>query len=190
VPRPTRSLQDPTAFAILEAAARVLARQGQSATVDEVAREAGVGRATLYRYFKTRAQLLSALWEAALAEVDERLEIAQLERVPFEEGITRLVEAIATVGGRYELLLREQSHEELERGRAVLGARVQALLERGRREGALRADVPLELVGEMFGGLVLAGLRQALADGLGVEQASATVVRVFMGGAAASRDGA
>jgi TetR/AcrR family transcriptional repressor of mexCD-oprJ operon len=183
VPRPSRSLQDPTATAILEAAARVLARQGQAATISEVAAEAGVGRATLYRYFRTRDQLVSALWEAALAEVDERLSAARLEQVAFEEGVAQLVRAIASVGEHYAVLLREQSHEELERGREVLGDRIFALLERGQRSGALRDDISLELIAEMFGGVVVAGLRQALAQGLGIEQASAAVTSVFLNGA-------
>ena len=87
----------------------MLARQGQAATINEVALEAGVGRATLYRYFKTREQLVSALWDAALAEIDERLEAARLEQVPFEEGIARVLRAIASVSERYAVLLREPS---------------------------------------------------------------------------------
>ncbi len=187
MPRAPRSLQDRTAAAILEAAARVLARQGEAATINEVALEAGVGRATLYRYFKTRGQLVSALWESALAEIDARLEDARLEQVPFEEGIARVLRAIASVGERYAVLLREPSSQELERGREVLGDRVRELLSRGQRSGALRADIGLELLGEMFGGLILAGLRRALEEGLGVEEASAVAVSVFLDGAAAPR---
>jgi len=184
MPRAPRSQHDRTAAAILEAAARVLARQGEAATINEVALEAGVGRATLYRYFKTRAQLVSALWDAALAEVDERLEAAGLERVAFEEGVARLVRAIASVGEHYAVLLREQSQDELERGREVLGDRVRELLARGQQSGALRTDIDPELLGEMFGGLILAGLRRALDAGLGIEEASAVVVGVFLNGAA------
>jgi len=186
VPRSPRTLQDRTAVAILEAAARVLARQGQSATISDVAAEAGIGRATLYRYFRTRDRLVSALWDVALTEVDERLEAARLELVPFEEGVVRVVRVIASVGERYAVLLQEQSHEELERGREVLGDRVRELLGRGQRSGALRGDIELELLGEMFGGLILAGLRRALSAGLGIEEASTTVVEVFLNGAAAS----
>jgi TetR/AcrR family transcriptional repressor of mexCD-oprJ operon len=62
---------------------------------------------------------------------------------------------------------------------------VQALLQRGQREGALRSDIAPDLIGEMFGGIVLSGLRRALAQGLGIEEASAAVVSVFLNGAAA-----
>jgi len=186
--RPARSRKDRTAVAILEAASRVLARQGQAATINDVAGEAGIGRATVYRYFETREQLVSALWEAALSEVDERLVAARLEQVPFEEGLARLVRAIAGVGERYAVLLGEQSREELERGREVLGDRVFALLERGRRSGALRDDVSLELIAEMFGGIVLSGLRRALEQGLGIDEASIAVVGVFLRGAGNAGD--
>ncbi len=183
MPTRARSRKDRTAAAILEAASRVLARQGQAATINEVAVEAGIGRATVYRYFKTREQLVSALWDAALSEVDERLTAARLEQVPFEQGLARVVRAIASVGERYAVLLREQDSEGLERGREVIGDRVFATLERGQRSGALRSDVPLELIAEMFGGIVLAGLRQALEQGLGIEEASSAVVSVFLRGA-------
>ncbi len=186
--RPTRSRKDRTTTAILEAASRVLARQGGSATINDVAAEAGIGRATVYRYFETREQLVSALWEAALSEVDEQLVVAQLEQAPFEEGLTRLVRAIASVGERYAVLLGEQSGEGLERGREVLGDRVFALLQRGRESGALRGDIPLDLVAEMFGGVVLAGLREALGQGLGIDEASAAVVSVFLRGARSEGD--
>lgn len=188
MPELPRSRKDRTAAAILEAASRVLARQGQAATINEVAVEAGIGRATVYRYFTTREQLVSALWEAALSEVDERLVEARLEQAPFEQGIASVVGAIADVGERYAVLLREQNYKGIERGREVLGDRVFALLERGQREGALRDDVSLELIAEMFGGVVMTGLRRALEQGLGIEQASAAVVSVFLRGAGGIED--
>jgi hypothetical protein len=67
---------------------------------------------------------------------------------------------------------------------------VRGLLASGQQSGALRADIGLELLGEMFGGLILAGLRRALDEGLGIENASAVAVSVFLHGAAPSREGA
>jgi AcrR family transcriptional regulator len=47
--------------AVLEAARCVFARKGVDASLDEVAKRAGVGRATLYRRFPTREALISAV---------------------------------------------------------------------------------------------------------------------------------
>jgi AcrR family transcriptional regulator len=48
---------------LLEAAARVMADQGSdSATIDTFIRAAGVARGTFYNHFKTREELLDALW--------------------------------------------------------------------------------------------------------------------------------
>ena len=48
---------------LLEAAARVMADQGSdSATIDTFIRAAGVARGTFYNHFKTREELLEALW--------------------------------------------------------------------------------------------------------------------------------
>ena len=48
---------------LIEAAARVMANQdGDSATIDTFIRAAGVARGTFYNHFKTREELLDALW--------------------------------------------------------------------------------------------------------------------------------
>ena len=48
---------------LLEAAARVMANQGSdSAKIDTFIRAAGVARGTFYNHFKTREELLEALW--------------------------------------------------------------------------------------------------------------------------------
>ncbi len=46
---------------IIEAARRVFARKGFSATVDDVANEAGISHGLAYRYFANKAALFSEL---------------------------------------------------------------------------------------------------------------------------------
>jgi AcrR family transcriptional regulator len=61
---------------LLAAAREVLAEAGNDAAFDAIARRAGVGNATLYRHFPTRADLLVAVYAdevAALCEHGNRL---------------------------------------------------------------------------------------------------------------------
>jgi AcrR family transcriptional regulator len=60
--------------AILEAAAALFARQAyHTVQMDEVAREAGVGKATLYRYFASKEELYLESLDRALSDLGERL---------------------------------------------------------------------------------------------------------------------
>ncbi|MGV3527213.1 MAG: TetR/AcrR family transcriptional regulator [Candidatus Sericytochromatia bacterium] len=62
---------------ILEAAARIFAEQGASASTEAVAARAGVAIGTVFRHFPTKPDLLSAVvmnaWEQLVAELDSRL---------------------------------------------------------------------------------------------------------------------
>ena len=64
-------------MAILDAAARVLRRQPEAAMAD-IADEAGVERATLYRYFPTRESLLRGVAHTGTAELADGIETANL----------------------------------------------------------------------------------------------------------------
>lgn len=61
--------------AILCAAATVFGRRGTGAPLDEVAREAGVGIATLYRRFPDRADLVEAVFEAKMTRYADACEV-------------------------------------------------------------------------------------------------------------------
>src|SRR3954470_18110866 len=55
--------------ALLAAAAKVMSEHGLDAPLDEIAREAGVGNATLYRHFPTRCALVAEVFAATLRTV-------------------------------------------------------------------------------------------------------------------------
>lgn len=78
--------------AILAAAAALLAKRGLDVTMDDVARAAGVGRRTLFRYFPTRSDLLVATMERTYARLVDGLyePVAGEERHP-EELLLRIM---------------------------------------------------------------------------------------------------
>ncbi len=181
------ALRDHIAVAILDAAAAVLAERGEAASMADVAEAAGVGRATLYRYFPSRDALLDALVESAIAEMRDRIVGAELEKVPVEEGLARVARGFIAAGTKYLALMphgafghnREHSKGGDER---LLIDPLQALLSRGMAEGVLRSDLPAEALLGMFGRLLLAAIDRVSRDHVGVEQASAEVTSVFLHG--------
>jgi TetR/AcrR family transcriptional regulator, repressor for uid operon len=78
---------------VVEGALRAIARFGiTKLTVDDVAREAGISRATLYRYFPGRGAVLAAVVESETARLQQGLDDALAET-------TSLSEALAAVAG-------------------------------------------------------------------------------------------
>jgi TetR/AcrR family transcriptional regulator, repressor for uid operon len=78
---------------VVDGALRAIARFGLTKlTVDDVAREAGISRATLYRYFPGRGAVLSAVVHSETVRLQRGLDEALAE-------VTTLSEALAAVAG-------------------------------------------------------------------------------------------
>src|ERR1700684_3767427 len=54
---------------ILEVAKQAFTRSGDNASLDDIAKQAGVGPGTLYRHFPTREDLLKAVYRAELEKL-------------------------------------------------------------------------------------------------------------------------
>jgi len=181
------SLQQRVSSAILEAAARVLAEQGDQASMGDVAAAAGVARATVYRYFPNRQALLDELARVAVAEAGERLASARLDAVPVNDGITRAVRALVDVGDYFVVLTRERAEPDPDQFERSLAAPLRELLERGQAEESIRSDVPATWLADSLVALVVSAL---LAPPLlGAEDTIAAVTGLFLDGAANHRDG-
>src|SRR5260370_38234471 len=82
-------LRDRTTAGIIDSAAMVLAERGEAASMEEIASSAGIGRATLYRYFPNREELLGAIAAASVQELAGRVKRAAPEAGPLEGAIPR-----------------------------------------------------------------------------------------------------
>ena len=175
-----------TPAAILEAAAHLLSER-RDASMNDIAAAAGVGRATLYRYFPTREALVTALADSALEELADRIAAAGLDQVPVPEALQRLLRAARAVGDRYVVLLDEDTalrgRDTSDDAHKALVAPMQTLFQRGQEDGTLRQDLDAGVLVQIFGGLVLASINASLPRTLGVEQAAALTGSMFLDGA-------
>jgi AcrR family transcriptional regulator len=88
----------------LLAAARALVEEsGNEVALDEVARRAGVGNATLYRHFPTRADLLAAVYADEVAALCRRADELRSELPPVEALFAWLEEFVVHVATKRPL---------------------------------------------------------------------------------------
>lgn len=87
---------DGTAARLLDAAIACIARVGVSkTTLDDVAREAGCARATLYRYFPGKPALLGALVGREAASLEAALRVAAADTESLEDAVVAVVTSAA-----------------------------------------------------------------------------------------------
>ncbi|HVA05016.1 MAG TPA: TetR/AcrR family transcriptional regulator [Acidimicrobiales bacterium] len=184
---PRSSVRDRTSTAILDAAALVFFREGTGASIDDVADAAGVGRATVYRYFANRDALLHALLKDALDDMAIRLGEAEIDLATVPEGVARAARALVGTSSKYAFLAHEAKHVEPDEVEERLAAPLQALFRRGIADGTLRGDLSEEELGRLFGGLLQAAVQMTAQGAVGPERAAAMASSVFLEGAAAEK---
>jgi AcrR family transcriptional regulator len=174
------SLRQRVSAAILDAAADLIAAHGADVSMSDIAAAAGVARATLYRYFPTRAALLTELQDVVVADVGRRLELLRLDEVDTEIAVERAVRALVEAGEILAFVAGEDATKPSDLLEARVKAPLEVVFERGQRRGEVRPDVtPRFLVDALFG--VVAGvLRHSRA--LGREEIVAKAARVFTDG--------
>lgn len=131
---------------VLEAAKIVLGAGGPDASLEAVAREAGVGIGTLYRHFPTREALFEAVYRR---EVEQLVELAdQLADDPapvpaLRRWLRASVEFVATKKGMVAALaiVANGSTDLAAYSSERLTGAVGALMDRGIIAGELRTDV-------------------------------------------------
>lgn len=143
---------------VLEAAKTVFSAGGPGASLEAVAREAGVGIGTLYRHFPTREALYEAVYRREVEQLSELAEELKDEREPVEalrRWLRSNVEFVATKKGMAAALAlaagpppSELTAFSFERLTKAIGM----LLQRAVAAGEIRADVtPEDLLRTLVG---------------------------------------
>jgi AcrR family transcriptional regulator len=142
---------------ILEAAKEAFTRSGADTSLDDIAKQAGVGAGTLYRHFPTRDELLEAVYRTEVEKLAaaERKFAADIPPIAaLRAWMLLFVDYIATkkiiapalntlAGGPAKVL--EASHAQVQEA-------IRALVKRAIRSGEIRRDLdPVDLLRALIG---------------------------------------
>jgi AcrR family transcriptional regulator len=143
--RPLRADAQLNRDRILSAASELFAERGLNVPLEEIARRAGVGVATLYRRFPTRADLASAAFERSMSKYTEAVDRA-LANPEAGEGFRQLIFDLYALqagdAGLRELLTTAfpaASSVEQRTGEAV--EKLRNVILRAQADGSVRADL-------------------------------------------------
>jgi AcrR family transcriptional regulator len=138
--RPLRRVAEQNRQRLLDAASEVFAERGLEASVEEIARTAGVGMGTLYRRFPTKEALISALVHDVLTTM---LELARegTER-PDGTGLEYFLEAASAYQAGHRGCLARlwnagPEHELVQEVRRL----IDDMLTGAKRHGRVRAEI-------------------------------------------------
>ena len=143
---PREAIAERNVQAILDAAERLL-QHGEQPSISAVASEAGVSRPTVYAHFPDRRLLLQALVERTVKHAMSAIEAAEPDRGSAADALQRLIASSwQQLAGHDEMAraaARELSADAMRQSHASARDTIRKLIQRGRKDGSFRTDVPV-----------------------------------------------
>ncbi|MFD5452491.1 TetR/AcrR family transcriptional regulator [Streptomyces sp. NPDC003470] len=170
---------------VLRSAAALLTRRA-TATMDEVAKAAGISRATLHRHFAGRDALVRALEALGIAECEAALDRARPDDGPAAEAVRRLVRELESAAGLLAFLYTENQlfeGEQQNEGWARIDARLTELFRRGQESGEFRIDLTPVWLTEALYGLLASGAWAVTEGRVARNDFTRMTVELLLGGA-------
>jgi len=183
-PKRRRADAERSVAAILDAALEALASDPDS-SMSEIARRAGVVRATIYVHFPTRESLLDAVMEYATGQVVEAMRGAEPRRGEPAAALERVLRAtwrqLAQFHGLLALNTARLSAEELHRRHVPMLDQLEPLIERGQKEGVFRSDLPVSWQLAVIRAIVHTASREIQGGRIPEAKAEATMISTILG---------
>ncbi len=188
MPRIVGQIDPSKTEAILDAAAQVFGERGLSASMDQVARRAGVSKQTVYNRYGSKAELMNALVARRVAEITAPLLVPGAEEHP-EEALAAfgrvMIEAVLKPRGTSMLRMIVQGAVELpdlarafyEAGPVTSRRRLARFLEIETAAGRMAVDDPA-LAAEFFAGMVIGTHQIAHLLGVGRDLEAGEIDRI------------
>jgi AcrR family transcriptional regulator len=144
--RPLRADAQRNYERLVAAAREVFAREGGGASMEAIAKQAGLGVGTLYRHFPKRIDIVEAVYRDEVEGLRLEAEKAVANLDPWQAVVAFLQAFVRYAQGKRTLLteLREafDKNPELKlHSREVIDQAAELVVDRAQREGAIRTDV-------------------------------------------------
>lgn len=179
---PKHVIRPRTLTAIVDAAIRLFS-QNTGTSMSEVAREAGVGRATLHRHFRTKSELVNAIGIQCIEEMNAAVLSADSPNVPAIERMRLMLEAVIPLGDRYGFLrFVASSDKELEKGYLQQLDWVSTLVQDLKSDGTIATDVPTRWIVAQIDQLIWTAWTAVSLWRFSAEEATALTLRTFLQG--------
>ncbi len=178
------STQQPnTRQAITEAGFRLLSRN-PGANLEQIARSAGVTRATLHRYYPSRTKLIAALALTAIEEMDEAVARASAGATTTAQSLRDSLFALIPLGDRHGFLAHEdiQAEPEVEVAFERMRAEMLDWMEAAKAEGLFDASLPASWCVRSFDYLLYAAWESVRSEELTATQAAQMAWRTLTQG--------
>ncbi|MFH8492104.1 TetR/AcrR family transcriptional regulator [Streptomyces longisporoflavus] len=184
--RPLRADTERTIRAILEASERVLAAN-PAATMEQLAKAAGVARTTVHRRFATRDALLDELTGWAARQFADAVDAARPDAAPPLVALYQVTANVLRVKTDWSFSMNratENTHPEADRIHAEVSATCVRLFRRAREAGVLRPDIDLDWTRRVYYALIHEAAKEGAEGERGDADALATrVVDTLLRGA-------
>src|ERR1700685_4342432 len=156
-PRKPRADPERTRVRILEVPKVAFPRHGANASLDEIAKQAGVGPGTLYRHFPTREELLHSVYQSELEKLAAAEQKFARTMPPIEAlraWLLLFVDAIAAkqlIAPALNTLLGDPK-KVFEASYAKMHQAIRSLVKRAIKSGDIRKDLdPIDLLRALIG---------------------------------------
>ncbi|MFD4995394.1 TetR/AcrR family transcriptional regulator [Streptomyces buecherae] len=168
---------------VLRTAATLLTRKA-TASLDEIAKAAGISRATLHRHFAGRDALIEALEEMGIARFEAALDAAAIEEGDATGALRRLITHIEPEAALLAFLTTENQLFEGEphAGWDRLDERMNSLFRRGQESGEFRVDLTAAWCTEALYGLVGAAAWAVHAGRIAPRDTEKMIAELLLGG--------
>ncbi|MET0268606.1 MAG: TetR/AcrR family transcriptional regulator [Duganella sp.] len=174
----------------LASALAIAIAQQPRANLQQIAKRAGISKATLYRIAPTREGLIDLLMERAADHLQEALVKADLAEPPFDAALSRLTTNVIRGGAFYlfwhaaqwvrMLDMPDDADESLMP--SFYGEALEEFFLRGQRAGVFRIDMPAKWLVKSYDYLLYAAVESAHSGAIATLGMAAMVEKTFLSG--------